>query len=402
MDVELIDLVRNEMAKRSSLHQEPPLPLAEIVVMILVLNPPLTKHAILEYLFDHVYYYHQLALAFSCQWVSSGQHYNVFSRFRTEFFHVFDLFDVPLIHSNPRAGTSESTLATWTVSSSAVRLFLTSRLFPENEKVDGFPFLRLPPDLRMLVYEFALLLPKSGILMDSSDMLYNRTPRWSFRPELKVFSRGQDSFEQVLGTHPESEPALTPRERGRDLFANFLYRSTLTCGLYGTHLALLVTCKQVYQEAMPVFYGQNNFVCRSLDQLQVFLEATPKARRAHISRITFYYDAYCRRGTHAALRMLKEQERLHTLHVWISEFDWLKVTTTTRPLVRKYKNVSDIPAIQILRSIRGLKEVTFHGDCDTVRYLVGSDMTKEKAFPLTFKAKAKVRRPEVTQLKSTE
>lgn len=67
------------------------------------------------------------------------------------------------------------------------------RLSPKTQGRLEFPFLSLPADTRMLIYEFALVLPQSGILMDNQNMLYERCSWSQHRPTLQVFSRGQQA-----------------------------------------------------------------------------------------------------------------------------------------------------------------------------------------------------------------
>lgn len=403
MEAGLTEQVRRKLAAWRYLQERPPATMAEIVVMVLVLNPPLTKRAILQYLFENFEYYKQLASDFFSESMLSTNSSYFARKPLPDFSKVFGLFDVPLIEDNALATAPRSRATTWTVRSAASRFFLASNLSPETQGGLEFPFLSLPADIRMLIYEFALVLPQSGILMDNQNMLYDRYSGPQHRPTLQVFSRRQESLEEVLEKQIEVDSTMTAYKHNRDLLQAFRHGRTLTGRPYRMHLALFLACKQVYREAMPVFYGQNTFVCRSLDQLQGFLKATPEPRRSYLRHITFYFDTSHTRGIPAALKMLKKQHRLQSLHIWVSEHDWL---TLWRPgsLDPRYSDVSEIPGVTFLRSFRGLKNVAFQGDCASLRSLLQADMIKPRssASSTTSKAKAKTRRTKQASFKLTE
>lgn len=150
------------------------------------------------------------------------------------------------------------------------------------------------------------------------------------------------------------------------------------CRAPTTYRALLQVSKQVFQEAMPVFYGGNNFVFPTLERMLWFLERTPESRRNHVNHINFHYESFEVTDAARAFRFLKEISKLRKLDVVIG----ISLRCCIRPLwgssSPQYSSLLEVPGIDTLGTVRGLKEVRFHADDGALSGLVGP-MTKEKA-----------------------
>jgi len=114
-------------------------------------------------------------------------------------------------------------------------------------------------------------------------------------------------------------------------------------------LTILGVCKQTHNEALPVFYRNNDFRLADPEALYQFLRSLSIPRRRQITNITL--DDWHRRSTHAtaAFKKLGQCIRLSSLKVYPAQ-DGLWV--------------GGFAGIKAFRALRGLKEVAFLGDCD--------------------------------------
>lgn len=112
------------------------------------------------------------------------------------------------------------------------------------------------------------------------------------------------------------------------------------------HLTLLSVCKQVHNEALPVYYGNNRFVLENPRALYDFLRSISIPRRRQITHLTLNY--WGRRSTHAtaAFRKLGQCIRLAYLKVYPE------------------RCVDKFPGVKAFRAMRGLKEVVVLDGCD--------------------------------------
>ena len=257
---------------------------------------------------------------------------------------------------------------TWDVTPSAARIFLVPKLYSSETESKAFPFMQLPRELRDQIYELVLVMPKSGISMDTID-----TGNGSKNGPLsfKVFSRDYDEPHRRHSSVHEFDP-----NRYRvDNFHFFSNKRTLECRSFQTYLALLLVSKQVYKEAMPIFYGGNHFACSTIGDLGRFLRFTPESRKDNVRYVSFHINNQDAKIAQTTFELLSQVKRLREIDIWISKTEWGAVQT--RGKTKKYSNMFKIPGLQVLGSMRGLKRVTFHGDCDTARTHLGPVMTME-------------------------
>lgn len=163
------------------------------------------------------------------------------------FTSVFEQYEVPLSHDPQRqklelipalgrmAYVFKGT-GTWTVDTLAARVFLGKHL--GQERTGTFNFLALPAELREVVYKLVL---SYGCLA-----LGARTPgtRFSVRgQEKKPGADGCMALDHPLTTRPLHDM-----------------------------LAVARVNKQLYREALPVFFSVNKLLCRGVDTLILFVD----------------------------------------------------------------------------------------------------------------------------------
>ncbi|KAK4549697.1 hypothetical protein LTR36_004998 [Oleoguttula mirabilis] len=155
------------------------------------------------------------------------------------------------------------------------------------------------------------------------------------------------------------------------------YTAKLKCRPLTEILALLQVNKQIYQEALPVFYSVNTFICYSIHELDKLLKCASESRRKHIGHIIFNYSPSDTQPASSAFRLLKTVEHLRKLDITVDESAWLDVKN--RKGEPAYPDLEKLPGLATLRIIRGLKTVTFHGDCEKLRAYLVPEMTKPKS-----------------------
>ncbi len=197
-----------------------------------------------------------------------------------------------------------------------------------------FPILRLPLELRIMVYKFALTFPCEG-------------GRWTVR-RIHQFSG------QVNG---RSVPAANPTEI----------------------LALLSVSRQIYEEAVGIFYSENSFEFHSLSVLWSFLSGIGKKRRKFLRNLALDYCSYYqeqfsrdKRFAPNIFKLFKEEMTLRSLHIKIDEVIILHRN-------KKFKGPQSFPGFGNLIRVRGIKELTFEGRFDeTKKYLEARLMEPKK------------------------
>lgn len=200
----------------------------------------------------------------------------------------------------------------------------------------------LPAELRERIYKMTLRLPASGVQVIP--------PENGYQTRMRVFTRNHESQNTV-------DLALTDRRR----------RNTLTTFTIRAFLGLLLTCRKIYEEAMSLFYKDNNFVFFGLFALSRGLRALAPTRRNHIEHVSLNWcaDLYYSSGDgENALKILSQMPYLRRLDVQVSESDW---TSYFSKIDNKPFTVTRIPGFTAMQKIRGLKTVKFYGDCDGVK-----------------------------------
>jgi hypothetical protein len=165
-----------------------------------------------------------------------------FSHLRDEVNDPLRNFTVP-IHEFDHLGSKH-----WTSPISSANVFLRRRLFPYKTGIPSshFRIMDLPVEVREMIFEFALLLPRSGVWYDFQTRYKRCGERYL---TLRAWTRDRDfiSAEYLPYTWNIDKP--WPHARPKALF-----RVNLE-----SHLALFRVSKQVYKEAFACYYSQNVF-----------------------------------------------------------------------------------------------------------------------------------------------
>ena len=173
----------------------------------------------------------------------------------------------------------------------------------------GLPF---PPEVRNLIYEYALTLSKPA-----------RKPRKGARkaPEPRI---SKASTSELWFSHPNFKPT----------------------GHYpdSKPLSLLLVSKQTYVEAFAFYYKLNTLHFPKLDLLTLFLRNIGFARRQYLTSLTCFWSGADPTSCRTAVNMLQKCPSLRTLKIYT-------LRDKTGPEGRE--------ALRALKAVKGLEKVSF-------------------------------------------
>ena len=158
-------------------------------------------------------------------------------------------------------------------------------------------FLDLPPEIRLMIYAEAL--SYEGKIEFTNPMLHLPAPRRAIRntayDQDHLYNQAFDDGEQ-LWSLPEERDNVT--------------------GLSGEIMSLLLVNRQIFHEAMPVFYNINTFQVTGIQELSRMLRLCGSRRRVYVFRIDFEHT-YC--GTNEiakkVFKMLAQVKKLQRFTV---------------------------------------------------------------------------------------
>ncbi|KAL8926739.1 MAG: hypothetical protein Q9208_002813 [Pyrenodesmia sp. 3 TL-2023] len=194
-------------------------------------------------------------------------------------------------------------------------------LVPPPEPSGPFPFMKLPPELRIMVYKYHF-----------ADYTY-----------------------RMGGCSCHSKKECEEGHTSRHL----TYRYTR-----GVPPHLLAVSKAMYHEVMPLFFSGRLFSFEKIEDLGAFLAQVGPYNRQHITRIQFDYEKNGATNIfdiHEAFRLLGECPNLSSLSISIGAHHlWRKAA---------------FPALATLRKIRGIEELKLvFGEAYWVTYLYGEEL----------------------------
>ncbi|KAI6899350.1 hypothetical protein KC318_g9500 [Hortaea werneckii] len=244
--------------------EESPFSGGELVVMALVDTDEesLPKDRILRWIINTFKYYHDVFIDKAFQTLEpdpnfgSGSDEAVFENI-TE---AFTEYEVPIRES--RRVIKRRDTSFWSVTTQAARVYLRDWLEPERGGV--FPFLNLPPEIRNNIYEHLLAFPSSGIHVQESE------------------DDDKEGFD-VFFLQRIDEPRPCGRKWSDSLCkgSQFIIKKSMD-----DILALSYVNRQVYEEAMPLFYMLNMFHFDPYSfELIRFVDSMPRSRFEHLRKL---------------------------------------------------------------------------------------------------------------------
>lgn len=328
----------------------PPFSVAQIMVMAWVCrkNPGygVSDEEISDWIFLTFGYYRKVALKELHQHgfqecAISYKHRNAFHDFVYQRALQLERLEVPLRRFTTHRGTA------FTSTGASSRRFLRRAL---ASKPPSFTrFLELPAELRMTIYEEVF------------------RPSVGSRPKLEatVLEYSDDEF------HPDSKSrrlrlslqGMRPKrayERTIVRLNQEIRRGSIQA--WATEptsevMALLCVNRQIYEEAMPVFYKVNPLHADNLNELAKLLLHCGTRRRTYFTDISFNFNARVGMKTiNIALGLLKDIKCLRRLKISADDDDFLKGPEAYKSA--RYDSVAEIPGMKLLSKVR-CRELVF-------------------------------------------
>ncbi|KAI7222385.1 hypothetical protein KC333_g1135 [Hortaea werneckii] len=254
--------VREVIRPYTTADEEPPFSGGELIVMSLVDTDEetLPKDRILRWIVNTFKYYHNAFVDKAFQTLGPDLNFGIGSDegVFVNISEAFTEYELPIRESqlmDEKRSTSH-----WSVTTQAARVYLRHWLEPERDGV--FAFLDLPPEIRNTIYELLFTFPSSGIHVQEADE----------RKGFDVF------FLERIDEHgPCGRKWSNSLVKGNE----FIIKRSMD-----NILALLCVNRQVYEEAMPLFYMLNTFHFDHYSfELSKFVESMPKSRFKHLRKL---------------------------------------------------------------------------------------------------------------------
>jgi len=263
---DVLALIKPYTASDCAQHQFTAKELA-VIAAVAINQPTATEWELLEYICTHFKQYIKAALeAFANHYCSSSgiranalcpeeqakRRDSIIPHFSAAFRHyqvpLYPTYsDIPLeveIHAGDRSQDQDSALG-WAVDARAARIYLSKHL--GEERAGRFDFLSLPAEIRNLIYEYTLSYPP-----------------------LRLLKREGPCFETF---HRELEQELASPQQSRC--------DTFHTGSLHELLAITQVNKQVYKEALPLFWSINEFCFPSNHALTTFVHMLRRSDPRH-------------------------------------------------------------------------------------------------------------------------
>lgn len=329
----------------------------ELIAIALVLHDePMTRESIMTWIMKTFGYYQEMAAA--TFWAHFGEYNgNCFSTKppddSDEFFDVFNdtfsKFELPVTEIT-RFCPDDDQNDTYEISTAAARISL-ERLLAGRTK-GKFPFLRLPAELRMTIYELVLGYPRSGLQPVRPS--YNRAMYFSVatREFLPTFS-------SELWESSDLELKVADHE-------------SIT--------QILLVNKQIYEEAVSCFYQINTFVFFRITELIHHMTYLAPTRRQHIRHIVLHHSPYDDlKLVMNCFKWLESLSGLRKLDIDIDERLWF--STRKSPRAQQSFTASTIPGFEVLPKLSKTVKIEFAGNCEAISSYWKAEMAKDEQTP---------------------
>ncbi|TKA23271.1 hypothetical protein B0A50_07328 [Salinomyces thailandicus] len=361
-------------------EDEPPFSLPELVVMAILCSEEysLERMYIRRWIKETFPYYAKPILnAFITRlFPQMYEHYEekALPGFQMAFRTAFQQYEVPLRSDETTPGDMEEGIK-YTVELAAGRIYLSRWL--ERERNGIFPFLKLAPELRNIIYKMVFTYPPGGLTVQ-----YTTIDRES-RRSMQVCA-----LERIDGkTEPPGQTWGEQHPEDRDV-------TDIRITSMGSALGLLSTSKQVHAEAAPLFYNLNPFYFAGIIPLNhVLADPINASRMRHLREVRFDLDLCKNSGYNfpaikvfiPAMKALSSLPALRRLTVTLLNCRFLEIKTSARRelggRVKKYTRISQIPGFNDLAvAASKAQEVVFEEDYEgLVEEYVKEEVAKIRA-----------------------
>lgn len=234
----------------------------------------------------------------------------------------------------------------------------------QNEMPQFSRFLELPAEIRMMIYEETF---RSGALvLQYTDVEFqSQSPTYKMRLSAQ-FQRPDQSFAHNWTLRMN----LYPGDRLRVT----KWATEPTSKL----MALLCVNRQIFKEAMPVFYSTHKFYVDNLHELGDMLLHCGPRRREHFTNISMSYssrysDSIGPKTTSRAFKLLKEVKSLRSLEIAVEDQAFLK---GGRSRSARHESVAKIPGMRMLSELR-VRKLDFTCNCPMIESYLRPKMLKD-------------------------
>ncbi|KAK5719695.1 hypothetical protein LTR17_015230 [Elasticomyces elasticus] len=239
------------------------------------------------------------------------------------------------------------------------RIFLRSLLEPERRGV--FAFLDLPSEMRNRIYGLLLTFGRHGFYVSIPSMM-------------ALQSREAENYDPSISTRLGDSGWNNQRADAPPLLET---------------LAILQTCKQIYKEAMPWFYGGNRFGLKCPWGLTTSVLSLAPSRVEHLSDLCIDFRIISKEDNEdviPALKALVATKHLRRLEVRFKGGDdeWLNMEASAREYMgvtgvdslTKIEQISIFPSLALVAA--RARELIITGPCPQIEEYLKGEVTRLK------------------------
>ncbi|KAI6804105.1 hypothetical protein KC361_g317 [Hortaea werneckii] len=348
-------------------EEYPPFSGGELVVMALVDtdDDSLPRDRILRWVIDTFKYYHDAFIDKALQTLGPDPNFDhgsdegIFENITK----AFTEYELPIRESRVVINKCKKIL--YSVTTRAARVYL--RRWLESERKGVFLFLELPPEIRNTIYELLFAFPPSGVHVQEADG-----------------RKGFDAFflERI------DEPGPSERKWSDSLLqgSQFMIKKSVD-----DILALLQVNKQVYKEAMPLFYLLNTFHFDHLSfEVEKFPQSMPISRFEHLRNL--HLDLTEDIAEWLLVWWADITQALNTkavgfakLKISMTDDAWLGIGSKARRLRKsgarrsRYSCIDDIFGFEVLAMVVArAQDVCWEGECPLIQTFIAKEVARIK------------------------
>lgn len=205
----------------------------------------------------------------------------------------------------------------------------------------AFPFLKLPPELRKLVYHHVLVFPKPIHPVQKSTVSF-----------LTDHMRACASTDHEKGSCCAFKLGYIYCQATPNVTGEFQL-------IPDTVLSILATCKQIFEEAVQVFYKDNHIVLGGLTKTAIFLSGIGK-RHLHLRELSFNFTTDEAETVYSVLASNRSLKKLH-VYMDFPSTEVLKSGKCSLVPARHQRSPHNRRGLEHMLNIKGLEVVELGG-----------------------------------------